>query len=64
MHEVHQKLWLFPYKTSIISFTSHGFIDGVGNNILDTLRYIICIVLAIICFNIMAYLGLKLIVQK
>lgn len=61
---VHQKLWLFLCKTSIISLTSYGFVDGIGNNMTDTLRYIKYIVLAIISFNIMAHLGLKLIMQK
>lgn len=48
----------FPYASSIISPTSCGFIDRTGDNIVDTLRYIICIVLAIINFNMMAYLEL------
>lgn len=55
---------LFPYKTSTISPTSHGFINKIGNNLIDTLRYINCIVLAIINLNTMAYLELKLYLKK
>lgn len=43
---------------------SFSSVDGIGDNTTDKLRYIVCILLAIVNFNMMACLELELYMWK